>query len=309
MLYIDGIDAAVAYGVAVAKGGYNGIVQFPEMVEPNKVEWPEESGFEPDLLSPRLKPKESVRVDFICSNAPAGTDAMISALRDGSHHVFNFKEIAVTVPLRYKQVVNRNRLNTLETFSLEMALDSGFLDESVLQIYEGESSDIEFNEKKLYFNKQLLIFYLYESWLRPIVKIQHKTTGLLLDGADISEFCCAALEGTDAEIGKPAPQKDNLIIKTYGMNGQLYPDENTVKGSRDVALPILLRAVNATEFWKKYTALLSALVAGGNRTLTWGGVTHKCYYQRQTVNEFTRSHASNEIWCKFDLVLCFYEGD
>ena len=51
-LYIDGKDAYTDFGVWITEGGYDGLLPFPELVEPARNDWPDEDGIEPDLEKP-----------------------------------------------------------------------------------------------------------------------------------------------------------------------------------------------------------------------------------------------------------------
>ena len=45
-LYIDGKDAYTDFGVWITEGGYDGLLPFPELVEPDRNDWPDEDGIE-----------------------------------------------------------------------------------------------------------------------------------------------------------------------------------------------------------------------------------------------------------------------
>ena len=305
-LFIDGADARVTYGIFVVEGGYAELVRWPEMKEPSYVNWPELPGIEPDLLETYLKPKDSIRLDICCTDAPTGSEAFIAMLQSASYHVFNFKEIGITIPLRYKSTTAREKYGNLEMMTLEMAFDYSYLDELIP--YEGTKVYMTFNAKKLVFNSNLLVFTAYDEGQGSTVVIRKKKTGLLLDGEDLGDRGILALEGTDEVITRPAPLKDNLIIKATGVKGQLYPDETAVKAHRSVTIPLLLRAENPSLFWNAYLELLADISAPGSHKLTWKGVEHKFYYQSQSITEFAKL-GTNEIWCQFNLTVCFYEGD
>lgn len=305
-LFIDNADARETYGIFVVEGGYDDIVKWPNMKEPSFVNWPEEDGIEPDLLSTYLQPKGSIRLDVFCTTAPVGSDAFIAMLQSQSYHVFNFKEIGITIPLRYKAVRSREAYGNFEKLTLEMAFDYSFLDD--ITPYEGTKVYLTFNSKKLVFNQNLLVFTAYDEGQGSTVVIRKKKTGLLLDSEDLGDRGILALEGTDEAITRPAPLKDNLIIKATGLKGQLYPDTIAVKDKRNVTIPLLLRAENPSLFWKAYLQLLDDLSSPGSHKLTWKGVEHKFYYQSQAITEFAKL-GSNEIWCQFNLTVCFYEGD
>lgn len=305
-LFIDGADARLTYGIFVVEGGYSGIVKWPDMKEPSYVNWPEEPGIEPDLLDTYLRPKESISLNICCTDSPTGADAFIAMLQSASYHVFNFKEIGITIPLRYKSTAARDKYGNIEMLTLEMAFDFSYLDELIP--YEGEKVYLTFNSQKLLFDSNLLVFTAYDEGQGSTVVIRKKKTGLLLDGDDFGDRGVTVLDGTDEAITRPAPLKDNLIIKATGLKGQLYPDEIAVKAHRSVTIPMLMRAENPSLFWKAYLGLLADISAPGSHKLTWKGVEHKFYYQNQSISEFAKL-GSNEIWCKFNLTVCFYEGD
>ena len=55
-LYIDGESALGRFGVRVTRGGYNGLLAYPSLREPEANDWPEEDGIEVDLTDPKLEP-------------------------------------------------------------------------------------------------------------------------------------------------------------------------------------------------------------------------------------------------------------
>ena len=84
--YIDGISICNRFGVWVTKGGYNGLLAFPAMKEPESNDWPEEDGIEVDLSDPKLEPKEAA-VSFLSDTNDGATDlvAYLSGLPLRSH--------------------------------------------------------------------------------------------------------------------------------------------------------------------------------------------------------------------------------
>lgn len=50
--YIDGIDIYDEFGVIVEGDGYDELLSFPSLKEPDKNDWPEENGIEVDLSEP-----------------------------------------------------------------------------------------------------------------------------------------------------------------------------------------------------------------------------------------------------------------
>lgn len=305
-LYIDGLGARTNYHVAVQEGGYHGVVEWPSLKTPDFIDWPELPGIEPDLLNPCLEPKKSIRLDLFCDNAPGGIDDLMAVLHSSAYHDFYFKEIGVSVPLRFKDVSSRRRVDSLELFTLEMACDESYLTQMSPNL--GEKVYLAFDGKRLLFNDKLLLFTAYDEGLESHNFFSVPARGLLIDGVDISRYLCVPLEGTREAITQAAPLKDNLIITSKSMSGQSYPDNVAVKDRRRVDIPILMRAINPPLFWENYIGFLTMLVQPGHRTLTYNGQNHKFFYSSQSVREFIKL-PGNEIWCQFDLTVIFYEGD
>lgn len=306
ILFIDGVSAWSAYGLGVLKGGHVGIVQWPSLKTPDYIDWPEEHGIEPDLLNPCLDTKKSIRLDLFCKNAPACVDSLMAVLHGSAYHNFYFKEIGVAVPLRFVEVVNRKRVDSLETFTVNMACDESYLTQ--MQPNLGEAVYLTFNGDRLVFNEKLLLFHVFDEGHESHNTFSVPALGLLIDGVDISRYWAMPLEGTREAITTAAPLKDNLIISSKQMPGQHYPDTVAVKGFRQVDIPILMRAVHPPQFWENYIAFLTMLVQPGHRTLTFGGKNYKFYYSSQSVRDFIKL-PGNEIWCQFDLSVIFFEGD
>ena len=75
-LYIDNRDAYTDFGVWITRGGYDGLLPFPELVEPGRNDWPDEDGIEPDLEKPTLKPLE-LNITFVRSVDGRSTGALV----------------------------------------------------------------------------------------------------------------------------------------------------------------------------------------------------------------------------------------
>lgn len=84
--YIDGISICNRFGVWVTKGGYNGLLAFPAMKEPESNDWPEEDGIEVDLSDPKLEPKEAA-VSFLSDTNDGATDLVAYLSGPGYHCV------------------------------------------------------------------------------------------------------------------------------------------------------------------------------------------------------------------------------
>ena len=62
--FIDNTNIFTAFGVCVKEGGYDELLAFPALVEPDKNVWPEEDGIEVDLSAPVLSGKE-LAISFV----------------------------------------------------------------------------------------------------------------------------------------------------------------------------------------------------------------------------------------------------
>jgi len=304
-LFIDGIDTLETYKVRVTDKGYNTLVQFPSLKKVESVDWPEDDGVEPDLLAPVLAAKDSIAITFVCSDLTK-YDAFLDLLYDGAYHTFFFMEIGVTAVLRLDTPSEYQRGRRMEIFTLNFCFDASFT--SGMVPYEGINWPLTMNGETMYFNEQMLIFFVYERGLEPHRTISFPLTGMLIDGADVNTYTMRPIENYVGELGKAAPVKKNLIIESQFTAGRSYPDTAVVKGAKDVTLPFLMMADMPTTFWRQYLRLLTDLTSPGHKTLTYGGKTHKFYYKSQQVREFSRLRG-NAIWCKFNLTLCFFEGD
>lgn len=305
-LLIDDVDILATYAVQVVGGGYNGLVQFPQLKKVDCVDWPEEDGVEPDLISPVLAAKDSVTINFVCKDL-SKYDAFLALLYDGAHHEFNFKEIGVTAVLRLDSPGAQIRRGTsMETFTLNFAFDASFT--SGMVPYEGLNWPLTMAGEKMYFNEELLLFFVYEPGLNPFRVITVPSYGVSIGSKDICEYGMRPLDGFEGELFKAAPIKKNVVVESQYTAGRSYPDTNVVRGAKDVTLPFLMMTDCPTSFWNAYLQLLADLTSAGYKTLTFGGVTRKFYYKSQQVLEFAKVRG-NAMWCKFNLTLCFFEGD
>ena len=66
--YIDGEDMYLRFGAVFISGGYDDILTFPALKDPDKNDWPEEDGVEVDLSDPKLSSKE-ITLDFFAEDA------------------------------------------------------------------------------------------------------------------------------------------------------------------------------------------------------------------------------------------------
>ena len=120
--YIDGISICNRFGVWVTKGGYNGLLAFPAMKEPESNDWPEEDGIEVDLSDPKLEPKEAA-VSFLSDTNDGATD-LVAYLSGPGYHCVRIPSLGREWQLRLS-VHPANKVYPLATaFSLKFVEDN-----------------------------------------------------------------------------------------------------------------------------------------------------------------------------------------
>lgn len=267
--YIDGKDVYTEYGVYVQEKGYNELVAFPPLKSVTSNDWQEEDGIEPDLSEPMLNTKE-FSFKIVLTGMDYRWGGLIEKLSDKAYHTFDFKEIGRSYRLRLVSNPNTDLAMTLGFITLKLA------DDFPLDGYdyvEPESGIETYGD--------------YE-----------------LDSRPFTDYGIRILEGTLDEIQKSPNVKTNLLRNINTQNGALYDGEKVTYKTKDVKVNCLLRADTLDEFWRNYNALLYDLVRPEQRTLYVDetGYEYPCYYKSCSVSEF---YASEKIWLKFTLTLCF----
>ena len=73
LLFIDGRDAYVEYGIFVEQYGYKQLIQFPSFKKLESTDWPEEDGIEVDLTATKLDTRR-LQIQFCISNVRYAED-------------------------------------------------------------------------------------------------------------------------------------------------------------------------------------------------------------------------------------------
>lgn len=121
-LYIDNRDAYTDFGVWITEGGYDGLLPFPELVEPDRNDWPDEDGIEPDLEKPTLKPRE-LNITFVRDVDGRSAGALVEHLSKSGYHLFRIPSLGREWSLRLIQSPAYEDWDTLEAFTLRFAED------------------------------------------------------------------------------------------------------------------------------------------------------------------------------------------
>ncbi len=266
--FIDGKDIYTSFGAFVTEGGYADLARFPSLKSVEYNDWHEEDGIEPDLSDPKLDTKE-ITITFAIRGGKGKTDDLIQLLSDKVSHLFDFREIGLSVNLRLASASAPTVAGQLRLLPLT------FADDSPLEDYE----------------------YAEPHSSMPQI------TDCLIDGRKLSDYGVRLLQGTQASLERIPDVKMNLLRNIAGASGALYDTEGEVTyKSRDVTLQCLMRAPSLAEFWLNRNALLYDLVRPDERVLSAGmiGRDFKCFYKSMSVIEFI---PVNGVWMKFSLNL------
>lgn len=249
-LYIDGFDIYTLFGVFITEGGYNGLLSFPSLKDPDKNDWHEMDGIEVDLSSPKLDTK-TFSISFA---GTSGIDGFMNFLTGSVSRSFNFVQVGITKTLRLVSFTEYAGYG-LKKIKID------FADDSTLGGY---------------------------SYLAPTSSIVTQR-GYLIDSVDLSAYGVWILEGSDNEIKKPYSVKPNLIISSKYSSSVIYDTGVIKKLPKEVKLNCLLMANNLTEFWRNYNALLYNLTRANTHIFTLNSVSSYFYYKSSNVTEIELS--------------------
>lgn len=269
MLYIDGKDAYLNYGIFITSGGYKELSCFPPLKAVSSIDWGEEDGVDADLSDPKLDTKE-VAITFAAHQAML-VGALFELISDKAYHTFDIREMGRVYKLRLTSQSALDAKRYLQTFTLRFAND--------FPLPDG---------------------YAYTQPQSSLVAQE----GYEIDGRPLSEYGVCVLQGSDSEILKSPSVKLNLLQNVSSRHGAIYDGEVVNFQSKEVKLSCLMRATTLAEFWRNYNALLFDLARPGERSLYVDsiGYEYPCYYKSCNATEF---YPTGKIWFKFDLTLVF----
>lgn len=269
-LYIDGIDAYVQYGIWITEGGYNDLLAFPDLSDPEKNDWMEEYGIEVDLEKPTLKYKE-VSITFVSSVPFRSAYDFIYKLSEPGYHVFRIPALQREWRLRLLSHPANEDWDTLTSLTLKFSEDLPVCPASITP--DG--------------NGVLIPKSMYE-----------------IDGVSLDKYGVVVEEGLD-EILKSPTVKQNLAKTFTGSDGRLYDAEHLVFQSKDVTLKCVMIADSIERFWKCYDAFFHSLIQPGERTLfcDWSYEEYPCYYKK--CSGFNIASLTDRVIVEFNLTLVF----
>ena len=267
--YIDGIDIYARYGVVIASGGYNDLLAFPALKEPEANDWPEEDGVEVDLSAPVLEAKEIV-IPFASDQPDAGD--FICMMSQPGYHTLRITELAKEWQLRLLTQTAGKDYSQAVTFSLKFADDFPGRPDTITTV-SGSGLSLPVSE--------------YE-----------------IDDVPLSEYGIEIIGGWDDLLKSPTV-KQNLTRSFATSDGQQYDAGMVVFGSKETTLKCCLSAVSLAKFWECYTAFFNDLVQPGERLFYWDYVCEEypCYYKK--CSGFKVLSLTDRIVVEFNLTLVF----
>jgi hypothetical protein len=246
---MDGTDIYDTYGVWITRGGYNGLLTFPELKEPPANDWPDEDGVEVDLSMPVLAQRQ-IPITFFASNpgTPAGEfTAFLSS--PGYRSVF--------IPALGR------------TWNLRL------LSHSANRLYSGgkASFTLQFAE---------------DSPVRPVPAayapgVRVPASAYSIDDVPLNRY---GIVVTDAKSGllEMPPAKTNLTRNIQSRDGVIYDAGSMVLNGKETMFKCYLKTATTGAFWNCYDAFFSALAGTGERTLSasFTAAEYSCYYKRSS---------------------------
>ena len=222
-LYIDGNDAYTTYGVAVCKGGYDRLVEFPKPKKYATTDWHESNGLEIDgnvmYFEGRTFP-----INFMCKGDESDFASFIETISDGVLHEFNFSAISFTCNLRYVSCSNYKQGAKFCTFTATFSIDA--------DVFSG---------------------YTYSD---PTMS-KYGDVGNYFNFGHFRQFGLSILGNYKNELFKSTNAKEALKLSYVGTNGIDYDDSDTVTFSqRKSRLSFLMQASSWSDLWTRWKALL-----------------------------------------------------
>lgn len=277
-VYIDGENVRNRFGVWITKGGYNGLLTFPALKEPEENDWPEEDGVEVDLSDPKLEAKE-LSISFLSDTNTAATD-LVAYLGLSGVHTFRIPSLGREWRLRLSDHPSNTVYPLATSFSLKFVED----------VPVRPVSDV-----------------------LPDPGIRLPESRYQIDDVPVSAYGVVIDVSRSALLKSPAAKLNmNRTVSTE--DGQIYDADHLVFQKKETTFKCHFKAVSVDAFWKCYDAFFGNLVKPGERRLYVEeiGKAYPCYYKN--TSGFRILTLNGPIIVEFSLTLVFtsfrlYETD
>lgn len=277
-LYIDGENARSRFGVWITRGGYNGLLAFPALKEPEENDWPEEDGVEVDLSDPKLEAKE-ITISFLADTNTAATD-LVAYLGQSGVHTLRIPSLKREWQLRLSDHPQNMVYPLATAFSLKFVEDV-----PARPMAEGI----------------------------PAPGVWLPESRYKLDGVPFSDYGVSIDVSRSALLKAPAAKLNmNRTVSTE--DGQIYDAEHLVFQKKEATFKCHFKAATVEAFWQCYDAFFGALIQPEERRLYVAeiGKDYPCYYKSSSA--FKLLSLSGVVIVEFNLTLVFtvfrlYETD
>ena len=228
---MDNISAWHEYGVWIGRGGYDALLAFPTLKEPEANDWPEEDGIEADLSAPRLEAKEA-SVPFIASRPGMDVNNFIAFLSRPGYRALSLPAIGWTWNVRLLSEPAHREYGRLTAFSLRFAQDTPSVPPEA----------------------------------GPLPGLTVRRSLYEIDGKPLSDYGVVVLSARDGVLRSPEAKK-NLSRQIRAVNGQIYDAGHLVFQGKEVTFKCCLKAVAMENFRQCYNAFFGHLIKPGQREL------------------------------------------
>lgn len=267
-LFVDGIETFEAFGIILADGSYEDLIQYPPLKPIDINTWGEENGIEPDLSNPQLDTRQ-FSLNFGALGNQSDMGGFIALLTtDGAFHEFYFEELDKSYTLRLISQSQNKEVSQLGLFTLVFADDYP------------------------------LAGYTYTAPSSTMAPPQMYD----LDDYNLAEYGIWTLEGNEDDLKSSPAVRMNLLVNSGGTEGVTYDGEHVVFTEKKVELRCAMRAATIAEFWRNYQALLFDLTKPGERELYIDSISEAVpfFYNSATISTLI---LGPDVWCVFTLSL------
>lgn len=265
--YIDGVDMYLRFGAVLISGGYDDILTFPALKDPDKNDWPEEDGIEADLSDPKLDSKE-VTLSFFAEDAFGFVDFVSKP----EYHVFRITALGREWNLRLSSQTENKVWANSTRFSLKFVQD-----------------EIEVPEE-----------YPPTSDCGVIIP----KCGYEIDGVLLRDYGITVIEAKDDVLKSPAAKR-NMLRQIQTKDGQIYDAKELFFSTKDVTFKCEMCADSIEQFWKCYDAFFYDLIQPDERVLfvEYTDEEYPCYYKKSS--GFKILSLSGTVRVEFSFTLVF----
>lgn len=267
---VDGINIGERFGVFISRGGYNKLLTFPSIKDPESNDWPEVDGIEVDLSDPKYG-AVTAEISFVAGDRNVFVSDFVDFVSTPGRRVLRINSLGREWVVRLLTNPQLTDYIGVTSFSLEFSIDNPILPSLSDPVGGG--------------------IYLPDSVYE-------------LDGIPFDRFGIVIEKGRDDIIKMPAIKK--TLSSSYRTSNGIEYDVELVKfSSKEVTLRGCFIASDISRFWACYDAFFGALIQPGIRSLyvDYMGDEYPCYYKKS--DDFEIKDLSAYTVVSFSITLVF----